>query len=459
MKGESKMVAVLSMSKISRGVQSFGLDDLPAKTASRMRLPASEEDALRWLFFRLEGEIGLRSNFGDMCNRLEASKIVADRPLEELEPEGTPPSPPVFDEIVQESTGVRLAMTIDRAGAYGRARKLRARRKRMPLSERVPRETMHVRSAAPHASCQDQPFETWACWSNRGLTAMGKPRLGQSVLDARRTLLRMLGAGDLHNVFVLATMYGEEPERATDPSAKPDVDADGKPLSPEPPPWRWVKDFGMLDDVVRLAPMTKIVLEHVEKMNAAAREGVQVAAFERDLMHAETAPRAAAMARAALDRVLLQDDGSEAFASVVEEATERARQCERSARAARLTVDDVTRHAEQSRVFVTPLEALYDLLIPRSGENKIRREARKLIGKRITSEATSLLINACKSYRLAKQGVLAQTRIPPPPVSWRRRSLLIPVVGYRNGMAVLSCGHETESVGSRARRCRECERA
>lgn len=215
---------------------------------------------------------------------------------------------------------------------------------------------MHV-GTAHRTRLKDSPSDGFVCWSNHGYDGSGKPRLGTAIGLAREALSML----DVKHVVVLAKMYSAEPEGKADPMfSAVELGTDGKPKPPEPPPWRWTSDYKMLGDVVVLGTMTETVTAHAEKLTREMREDFHTKCFERGLL-------------------LPASDTSR-----------------------RKTADDVERHARESRLIVTELEAMADLLIHRSGESREKKRQRDELALQVKREANNLLVVASSAYRMAR---------------------------------------------------------
>lgn len=280
---------------------------------------------------------------------------------------------------------------------------------------------MHVKVAVPSKRLLDSPCEHWACWSNE---------MARSVRQARAAITWMLNRDDrpcdvfhsdekgscggwLPHAVVLAKMYGQD-ERAdapVDPKAKSEAGADGALGMPvaNSPPHVWMDDFRDLGDVTPLATMTPTVLAHAAKMTRELRESTHYGHFARGLV-----------------------SGSGP------------------------TTSDVERHIAESKLEVEPLEAMYDLLVARSQESPQRRAARRELTDTVRREANRLLVEAGQAYLSAKSRLPVERRSK----TWNKRAWSLTfnrrVVGYRNGLALLSCGHYVEMQGGDERRCGEC---
>lgn len=127
-----------------------------------MRLPASDVSALRFFFGGLESLMGLGSNFGAMCERLQSQTA---------------------------------------GGRWNEDGHARAQATHIDGAE------MHVKHAMAPCARTDrlQPVEGWACWSNHT-----DGSLGDAVCEAHDTLVRMVERGDKVHVIVLWLMYGKD---------------------------------------------------------------------------------------------------------------------------------------------------------------------------------------------------------------------------------------------------------
>jgi hypothetical protein len=278
---------------------------------------------------------------------------------------------------------------------------------------------MHIKASVPSKRLLDSPVEHWACWSND---------MARSVKQARAALNLMLQwrdkpctvrhsdepgyacGGWLEHAVVLARMYGQD-ERADapiDPKAKSD-EVEQVMAASSVPPHVWLDDFRDIGDVTPLALMTSTVLTHAVKMTKQLRETTHYGHFDRSVLAG-----------------------------------------------AGLTTSDVKRHIAESRLEVEPLEAMYDLLQTKSQESRQRRDARRELTDTVRREANRLLVDAGQAYLVAKSSLPVEKRSK----TWNKRAWSLSfnrkVLGYRNGLALLSCGHYVDAVGSNVRRCEEC---
>jgi hypothetical protein len=158
------MAAAVSRVRVPSS-QPYGGVDRGTDRLLQLRLPNAEISILKWCFTWLEGQVGLASNFGAMCDRVHAGSLHVEEPT------------------------------------YG---------PRPYHALRIPPSVMHVKHAPTWACASAEPgsVEGWACWSNHG-TSAGRDRLGTAVLRAREALLAI---GVAHAVC-LYRMYGQDTPR------------------------------------------------------------------------------------------------------------------------------------------------------------------------------------------------------------------------------------------------------
>jgi hypothetical protein len=339
---------------LKRNTQSFGEDlDDPKYRKRRggkggdrleMRLPPSEVAILRWVFSDLEGYMGLGSNFGRMCDSIQ------------IRAGGTDPE--CWTVGGGDSDGEFCSKP---AGA-------------------ISPQSIYVHGTTRAMIMHDSPADGYVCWTQHGFD-FGKPRLATAIGLAREALQDMVRRGEKKDAIVLATMYSSEPEGKTDPLfSRPELDENGQPKPPEPTPWRWTLDFKMLGDVVVLGTMTDTVLEHAEKMTKDLRLDFHTKCFERSLPWGPSKHR----------------PGDPYLCANGVRVLERKK-----------TADDVEHHAEESKLRVEPLEAMYDLLIMRSSDSAEKKKWRKAEAEKVQREANHLLVVASNSYRAARARVEA----------------------------------------------------
>lgn len=424
-------------------MQSFGEEDpkrrqrVAGANLIELRLSPADQTVLRWTFDWLEGTMGIASNFGAMIDRVQEGRhFVADverffAECCEVEPDavcalkdlrdvargwsyengGAALKLRQLERWMAERGVARIACDIQprdvRLRARGRVQfqglrvKPWARATSLPpLSDRIEPETMHVKSIAPSAKAADgMPVEVWGCWANGGRKLV--PRtweaerfaetqpdatrkdaydysrlLGSQVHEARAALLAI----PVEHAVTLYRMYGQD-------TAK-----------------EFVARYSELGDLVALAEDTDVVAEHAERMTREARHLEDTRHRERDTRESgeELVAVAALGSKLAEMRSRLPERlATEADLDLSDtvEATQR-RLDALMARSAK------TRRSgwvlSESRVSVTPREALSDLLEPKSGESKEIRDRRKDRASAIVREAGRKLANASKAFRAAR---------------------------------------------------------
>ena len=345
-----------------------------------LRLPPSDVAALRFVMGGMESLVGLGSNFGAMCQRLE---------------EGTVPSGTLGTSWEVESA----RLDASESGAVG--------------SSGFVGQRIHVHTGhAPYRVDQLTKIEAWACWSNHASGGRNEP-LGRRADIAYHTLVEMVDRGQKRHVVTLYLMY-----------------SDATPASRR-------SDFGRSDayglaDFVPLALETETVLRHAKKMTAELRRelaekfaGDRMVTVDADSrrpcrcrVHTDTddscPSRGTTDARSPGDR----DDGCKCSGP----APHVMMLC--PARKVAPAFDAVgdghwlrIRGAVGRREAVSPLEALRDLLAPVSpprgalsladhrAEVHRRNEARAVHAADIRVEAHQMLVAASKSYKSAKAKV------------------------------------------------------
>jgi hypothetical protein len=392
---------------ISR-VQSFGGDDELAKRVRRaraddrllqLRLPAADVTCLNWTFDLLEGSMGIGSSFGAQIQRVQEGRhYVADVDCffgECCE---------VEDDAVctwHDLLSVARAWSSDAGGAPLKSSQLRTwleergtiREKSKgriklrgvrvkpwvggaalpPLSDRVAPQTMHVGSVAQSCKADDLPVEGWACWSSdttiASLLHSGEKVRASSPRAIRACREALLAMPTAHAV-TLYRMYGADTSR------------------------EFRKRYSDLLDLAPLAEDTPMVLAHAEKLTGEARSTEHFAHFARALEDAERMPaRVAEYGRLREEWQKSEHDETR--------ASRNPRKLFGGPRAPgrTKTFDDVDRHTRDSRLAVTPREALSDLLESRPLDSK----PRNAIAKEIREQAGRMLVAASAAYRKARE--------------------------------------------------------
>lgn len=355
--------------------QSFGDQRDDATTALRAgskllcdRLSPSDCTTLRWVFGELEGTMGIGSNFGAMCQRLRELDVRADLPLELLEPAGEADLP--LASVPRESRGgQRIPYRIG---------------PKLPLSEMVPRSTMHVKSAIASNRELVPRIEKWACWTNGGRPAFGGAlgsryqrsrndiAIGSRVHDARAALLTM----PLDAAVALYRMYGQDTSRSM------------------------LQRYPDLGDLVALAEDSDIVAAHATKLTKELRQATGAEAFRRGIAAEDAEEMRRARCAAEIQRLTTSRD-----AALTEEASDRY-QVEIDDMERRLsvpmprvpTIDETVLHVGESRLTVTPREALSNLLESLPLDSK----RRNTIAKEIYDECAHTLVRASNAFRKAR---------------------------------------------------------
>ena len=192
-----------------------------------LRLSASDVDNIRWVFSELEGLVGLGSNFGHMCERIQQSQPPKPKPKtkSEHEPE-------------HERGDISLVL------ADRRVREPRLSRQGVPVP------LMHVRGTSYELRAYCSPLDAWC-----GPGISRRNPKSQSVHAAWLALSAMIGQGLTVEVITLYRMYGADSSRLL------------------------TAQFPDLGDLVVLAEDTDVVQEHLVKMTKILRRESRAQSF------------------------------------------------------------------------------------------------------------------------------------------------------------------------------------